>query len=96
MNIKKLNEEIEDILSDDDFNKAYNQVKLENEEAERKAILKVFQKAHVGLKELQTWFEDNIVNPSSGKMDDKETEEFYKKLQDVVNEIYSRSLAYEE
>ena len=95
MNIKKLNEEIEDILSDDDFNKAYNQVKLENEEAERKAILKVFQKAYVGLEELQTWFEDNMVNPSSGKMD-KETEEFYNKLQDVVNEIYSRSLAYEE
>lgn len=95
MNIKKLNEEIEYILSDDDFNKAYNQVKLENEEAERKAILRVFQKAHVGLEELQTWFEDNMVNPSSGEMD-KETEEFYKKLQDVGNEIYSRSLAYEE
>ena len=95
MNIKKLNEEIEDILSDDDFNKAYDQVKLENEEAERKAILRVFQKAYGSLEELQTWFEDNMVNPSSGKMD-KETEEFYNKLQDVVNEIYSRSLAYEE
>lgn len=85
MEYKKLKEQLERLTED---------VDLENETSQTNDNLRVFQRAYMGLEELQIWLEDNVVSPS-GKMD-KETEMFYDKLQDMVNEIYSRSLAFEE
>ena len=83
MNIRKLNEELQKLTEDIDF---------ENEQAERGSALRVYQKAYMALEELQDKLEEGI--SPSGSLD-METEEFYNKLQDMINEIHSRSLAFE-
>ena len=86
MNIKKLNEELDSYLRED--------IESENENAERKRKLRVYTKAYEALEELEEEL-DHDVNPATGKLD-PETDEFYNKLVDIGNEIYSRSLAFEE
>ena len=66
----------------------------ENEDAENKRKLRIFVKAYEALEELCDFFEDECVDPMSGKLDD-ETEAFNDKLHEMINEIYSRSLAFE-
>lgn len=83
MNVKKLAAELQKLTEDIDF---------ENEQADRRSNLRVYQKAYMALEELQDKLEEGM--SPSGTLD-AETEEFYDKLQDMINEIHSRSLAFE-
>lgn len=103
MNIKELNEGVEKLtkalvemehMSDDDFDKAYDQVEKENLEHERKSTFKVYNKAIEALEQLQDIISDSR-DPFTDKLD-PDTDAFYDKLVDITNEIYSRSLAFEE
>ena len=103
MNIKELNERLEKVskaldemeyISDDDFNKAYDQVEKENLEHERKSTFKAYNKAIEALEELKDIIADSR-DPFTDKLD-PDTDAFYDKLVDITNEIYSRSLAFEE
>ena len=84
MDIKKLNEEIKHL---------YEDVTQENEAAELRRIKRVYLKALDGLEQLQTELEYSV-EPGTGKMD-KDTQQFYDLLTKCVNEIYSRSLAFD-
>ena len=103
MDIKELNERLEKVskalaemehMSDDDFNKAYDQVEKENLEHERKSTFKVYNKAIEALEQLKDIIADSR-DPFTDKLD-PDTDGFYDKLVDITNEIYSRSLAFEE
>lgn len=84
MDIKKLNEEIKHLSED---------VAQENEAAELRRIKRVYLKALDGLEQLQTELEYSV-EPGTGKMD-KDTQQFYDLLTKCVNEIYSRSLGFD-
>lgn len=86
MNIKKLNEELDSYLRED--------IEEENENAERKRKLRVYTKAYEALEELQEEL-DHDIDPATGKLD-LETAEFYDRLTDIIDEIHSLSLAFEE
>lgn len=103
MNIKELTERLEKVskalvemeyMSDDDFDKAYNQVEKENLQHERKSTFKVYNKAIETLQQLKDIIADSR-DPFTDKLD-PDTDAFYDKLVDITNEIYSRSLAFEE
>ena len=85
MDIKQLNEKISNILSEN--------VEEENEHAEMKRSWRIYTKAYESLKELQELLTEGI-GPSTGKLD-ADTNAFYNQLTDMINEIYSRSLAFE-
>lgn len=85
MNIQKLNEAIVKLLNED--------IDSENEKAENKRKLRVYKKAYEALEELQDEL-DHDVDPVTGKLND-ETNKFYDNITDMINEIYSRSLAFE-
>lgn len=53
----------------------------------------VYVKAYEALEELQDVL-DHGVDPATGKLD-PETNKFYDALTEMINEIYSRSLAFE-
>lgn len=53
----------------------------------------VYVRAYEALEELQDLL-DHGVDPVTGKLDD-ETNKFYDALTEMINEIYSRSLAFE-
>lgn len=66
----------------------------ENEDAENKRKLRIYKKAYEALEELCDFFEEECIDPMTGKLDE-ETEAFNNQLHEVINEIYSRSLAFE-
>ena len=53
----------------------------------------VYVRAYQALEELQDVL-DHAVDPATGKLD-PETNKFYDALTEMINEIYSRSLAFE-
>lgn len=77
MDIKKLNEELTNVLNEDELSDTYD----------------VYVKAYEALEELQDVL-DQGVDPATGKLDD-ETNKFYDAITEMINEIYSRSLAFE-
>ena len=85
MDIKQLNEKISNLLSEN--------VEEENEHAEMKRSWRIYTKAHESLEELQELLVEGI-DPSTGKLD-ADTDAFYNQLTDMINEIHSRSLAFE-
>lgn len=85
MDIKKLNEGLKKYIKED--------IDFENEQADKKAKLRIYKKAYESLGELQGLLSEGV-SPSTGKLDD-ETDAFYNKLTEMINEIYSRSLAFE-
>ena len=85
MHIKQLNEKLSNLLSEN--------VEEENEHAEMKRSWRIYTKAYESLEELQELLAEGK-NPSTGKLD-ADTDAFYNQLTDMINEIYSRSLAFE-
>lgn len=85
MSIKKLLEQLDEVLKET--------VEDENELANRKTKYRVYVRAYEGLEELQDLLEESV-NPTDGKMD-PETEALYDKITELINQIYSASLAFE-
>lgn len=85
MDTKQLNEKISNLLSEN--------VQEENEHAEMKRSWRIYTKAYESLEELQELLVEGI-DPSTGKLD-ADTDVFYNQLTDMINEIHSRSLAFE-
>ena len=85
MNIEKLTESLRSIINED--------VTDEFEKAENKRKLKIYVKAYEALEELQDELSQGI-DPVTGKLD-SETDNFYNELTEIIDEIYSRSLAFE-
>lgn len=85
MSIKKLLEELDEVLKET--------VEDENKLADTKRKYRVYVRAYEGLEELQDLLEEGV-NPVDGKMD-AETEALYDKIQELINQIYSASLAFE-
>lgn len=85
MDTKQLNEKISNLLSEN--------VQEENEHAEIKRSWRIYTKAYESLEELQELLVEGI-DPSTGKFD-ADTDAFYNQLTDMINEIHSRSLAFE-
>ena len=85
MNIKKLNEDLKKYIKED--------IDFENEQAANKAKLRIYKKAYESLEELQDLLAEDAA-PSTGELDD-ETDAFNNKLTEMINEIHSRSLAFE-
>ena len=85
MNIKKLNEDLKKYIKED--------IDFENEQAANKAKLRIYKKAYESLEELQEVVAESL-DPATGLFDD-DTDEFYQLLQKCINEIHSRSLAFE-
>lgn len=85
MLIKKLLEQLDEVLKET--------VEDENELANTKRKYRVYVKAYEGLEELQDLLEEEGINPVDGKMD-AETEALYDKIQELINQIYSASLAF--
>ena len=105
MNLKKLNEElnkvlneISDGLADQAFKRRYRKLNtIDKDELEEvksnNKVKKIFDNAVEGLEKLQEFIGAGT-NPVDGRLDD-ETTEFYTKLTDMIEEIHSRSLAWE-
>lgn len=85
MSLKELNETIK---------KFTESVEEENEKAELKRKLNIYIKAYESLEDLQELLTEGI-DPRTKKLD-ADTEKFYDLLTNVINEIYSRSQAFEE
>ena len=66
----------------------------ENENAENKRKLRIYKKAYEALEELSNFLEDECVDPMLGDLDE-ETKAFNNKINELTQEIYSRSLAFE-
>ena len=81
MNIKKLNEELTSVLNED------------LSEDELHDMYEIYVRAYQSLEELQDVL-DRGVDPLTGKLD-PETNKFYDAITELINEIYSRSLAFE-
>ena len=88
MDIKKLNEEFEEI-----FTAEPERLAAENEIAENKAKKRHYLKAVDALEELQSFLEEGI-DPATGTLDE-ETNQFYDRITDLITEIHSRSLAFD-
>lgn len=85
MNIKKLNEDLKKYIKED--------IDFENEQAANKAKLRIYKKAYESLEELQDLLSEGA-DPASGNLE-ADTDTFYNKLTEMINEIHSRSLAFE-
>ena len=66
----------------------------ENEDAENRRKLRIYQKAYQALEELSNFLEEECVDPMLGDLDE-ETKAFNNKINELTQEIYSRSLAFE-
>ncbi len=66
----------------------------ENEDAENKRKLRIYKKAYEALEELSNFLEEECVDPALGDLDE-ETKAFNDKINELTQEIYSRSLAFE-
>ena len=69
-------------------------IERENETAENKRKWRIYAKAYTALEELSNFLEDECVDPMLGDLDE-ETKEFNNKINELTQEIYSRSLAFE-
>lgn len=94
MDIKDLLAQFDDMEAEDGMNIVEGEEEFDNERSENKRKARIYKKAVIALKELQDLLEEGI-DPATGKLDG-ETDAFYNTLTDIINEIDSRALAFDE
>lgn len=94
MDIKDLLAQFDDMEAEDGMNIVEGEEEFDNERSENKRKARIYKKAVIALEELQDLLEEGI-DPATGKLDD-ETDAFYNTLTDIINEIDSRALAFDE
>lgn len=94
MDIKDLLAQFDDMEAEDGMNIVEGEEEFDNERSENKRKARIYKKAVIALEELQGLLEEGI-DPATGKLDD-ETDAFYNTLTDIINEIDSRALAFDE
>lgn len=92
-------EDIKDLANKDEMEaedgmNLLEDIDQENEDAENKRKLRIYKKAYEALEELSDFLEEECVDPVLGDLDE-ETKEFNNKINELTQEIYSRSLAFE-
>lgn len=85
---------IDDMEAENGMNIVEGEEEFDNERSENKRKARIYKKAVIALEELQDLLEEGI-DPATGKLDD-ETDAFYNTLTDIINEIDSRALAFDE
>lgn len=94
MDIKDLLAQFDDMEAEDGMNIVEGEEEFDNERSENKRKARIYKKAVIALEELKDLLEEGI-DPATGKLDG-ETDAFYNTLTDIINEIDSRALAFDE
>lgn len=92
-------EDIKDLANKDEMEaedgmNLLEDIDQENEDAENRRKLRIYKKAYEALEELSDFLEEECVDPVLGDLDE-ETKAFNNKINELTQEIYSRSLAFE-
>lgn len=84
----------DDMEQQDGMNIVEGQEEFDDELQDNKRKARIYKKAVIALEELQGLLEEGI-DPATGKLDD-ETDAFYNKLTEIINDIDSRCQAFTE
>lgn len=86
--------EFDEMEQQDGMNIVEGEEEFDNERSDNKRKARIYKKAVIALEELQDLLAEDA-DPATGKLDD-ETDAFYNTLTGIINEIDSRSLAFDE
>lgn len=86
--------EFDEMEQQDGMNIVEGEEEFDNERSENKRKARIYKKAVIALEELQDLLTEDA-DPATGRLDD-ETDAFYNKLTEIINDIDSRCQAFTE